>query len=161
MHFQIKSITLAQVVFLISFNSQCHSDPCQLPSNLSRNVSKVQQLADHIIAQKDEIFLQNIVIDPVAFKYDCRKAKGSDVLKNIDSICLANQIHGFYISSENDIAFYLPGESDFFKGQVIERQLFFSTFNEPDIEYEDQQIKNKCLRKISDKIWYIVDEISN
>ncbi len=96
------------------------------------------------------------------YRFECGKNQNINSLKIIDSICLKNDIISFHITNKNDdVIFFIKGASDFFSGQITEKKLFFSTSNKPDASYEDHQIRNKCCEKITHKIWYVADEISN
>jgi hypothetical protein len=107
------------------------------------------------------MLIQNESKKSNSFRHECGKNQVSNAFENIDSICVVNNIHSFCVSNENEITFFLKGQSDFFKGQIIERKLFFSISNEPTTTHEDSQVKNKCYKQITNKIWYIEDEISN
>jgi hypothetical protein len=158
----IKFLILALLMYFTLCFFNCLSNRCALPENMTKSILAIELLADDIIMHKSEILLQNIGLNGRDYRFECGKNQDSNALKNIDLICLQNSIMSFHINNKNDdIIFFLQGKSDFFKGQIIERKLFFSTSNKPNTTYEDHQIRNKCYKKITHKTWYVVDEISN
>ncbi len=82
-------------------------------------------------------------------------------LKYVDSICNAYGIVSFAVSTENDVLFFLKGQSNFFSGQIVERKLYYSPSKRLYYISEDNQIVNKCNEKITNKTLYIENIISN
>jgi hypothetical protein len=148
----IKFLILALFMYLTLFCFNGLSNRCSPPENVAKSITAIELLADDIIMHKSEILLQNLGSNGRDYRFECGKSQGSNSLKNIDSICLQNSIISFCINDDNDVTFFLKGESDFFKGQIIERKLFFSRSNKPNTIYEDNQIRNKCCEKIAKKI---------
>lgn len=162
MNSPIKFLILALFIHLTLCCSNCLSNRCDLPENVAKSIKAIELLADDIIVHKNEILRQNKGSNLRDYRFECGKSQDSIVLRNIDLICLQNSITSFNINNKNnDLVFFLQSDSDFFNGQIIERKLFFSTSNIPNTIYEDNQIKNKCCKKITHRIWYIVNEISN
>ena len=161
MNFQIKIFVVVQFVCSTLSQFSCQSNRCEIPIGIRKNILSIELLADYIIIHKNEMLIQNESKKSNSFRYECGKNQLPNAFKNIDSICVKNNINSFYISNENEITFFLKGQSDFFKGQIIERKLFFSVSNEPTTTYEDSQVKNICYKQITNKTWYIEDEISN
>lgn len=139
------------------------SQKCAPPSGIVKNIQSIEQVAFDIIKHKSEILPQERDHKSSGYRFALGENQLPTNLRHIDSICLANGIPSFFISKEvgGEITFHLDAESNFFQGIITTKQLFFSTTDSPNTTYEDGQIKNKCCIKLTNTIWYIVDEESN
>jgi hypothetical protein len=137
--------------------AHCTTKRCQPPKEIARDLAIIESLAENILQQKGLLVAQN---QEIQGRFTCGKTPSGSPLFQIDSTCIANHITGFYVGEQNNITFYLQEESNFFNGITIDRTLYFSN-TPPVTTYDDHQIRNLCQQQLSDRIWYIEDEIHN